>query len=259
MSGDQKQKSSCVELFTEENNRAEALIAAGDLPAAAKLLVEIIELDPNNHRTYNNFGIIAWMRLAWEDAFGMFKKALEIKADYVDGLMNLFDAGLKLRRVSDVRPFFEQARAQCPHDEEIKIILESILREGEDIYRTERGLRIGTYDPEIEKAQKLLDEGKLNEAMTLFLKINDEKGPSAPVFSGLGIISFYQQRFYDAFSLFVQSIKLNPTSKENFLNLLDAAQACGKREAAIGLFEVYLKNFPFLKEISGDFEAAAKI
>jgi tetratricopeptide (TPR) repeat protein len=253
MSSEAHQKVPHVELFTEENGRAEALIAAGDLPAAAKLLVEIIELDPNNHRTYNNFGIIAWMRLAWEDAFGMFKKALEIKPDYIDGLMNLFDAGLKLRRVNDVRPFFEQARTRCPHDEEIKIILESILREGDDIYRTERGLRIGTYDPETAKAQKLLEEGKLHEAMTLFLKINDEKGPSAEVFSGLGVISFYQQRFDDAFSLFVESIKLNPTSKETFLNLLDAAQACGKREAALGIFEVYLKNFPFLKEIAGDF------
>ncbi len=242
------------ELFTEENSRAEEFIAAGDLPAAAKLLVDIIELDPNNYRTYNNFGIIAWMRKAWEDAYGMFKKALEIKPDYVDGLMNLFDAALKLRRVADVRPVFERAQAQRPHDEEIKIILDGIIREGDDIYRSERGLRIGAFDPDIEKAQALLEEGKLHEAMVTYLNINDTKGPSEQVFSGLGIISFYQQRYGDAFSLFAEAIKLNPTSKENFLNLLDAAQACGKRDDAKRLFEVYVKNFPFLKEIARNFE-----
>jgi tetratricopeptide (TPR) repeat protein len=254
MSGEQSRKSPSEELFTEENTRAEGLIAAGDLPAAAKLLVEIIELDPDNYRTYNNFGIIAWMRKAWEDAFGMFKKAIEIKPDYSDGLINLFDAALKLHRVAEIQSFFKKARSIHPHDEEIKIIHESIIKEGDNIYSSERGLRIGTFDPDIEEAQALLEEGKLHQAMAKYLKINDEKGHSASVFSGLGIISYYQQRYSDAFALFAEAIKLNPTSKENFLNLLDAANACGKSEDAKRLFAVYLKNFPFLKEIEKDFQ-----
>ena len=254
MSDEQHEKMPSEDLFTEENSRAEAFIRAGDLSAAAKLLVEIVELDPENYRTYNNFGIIAWMRKAWEDAFGMFKKAIEIKPDYSDGLINLFDAALKLRRVADIRPFLEKAQTLKPHDEEIKILLESIIKEGNDIYRSERGLRIGTFDPEVEEAKKLLEEGRLHEAMAKFLKVNDEKGPSASVFSGLGLISYYQQRYLDAFALFTESIKLNPTSKDNFLNLLDAAKACGKTDNAKQLFAVYLKNFPFLKEIAKDFD-----
>jgi tetratricopeptide (TPR) repeat protein len=243
-----------VELFTEENARAEALISAGDLPGAARLLIEIVELDPENYRCYNNFGIIAWQRSAWSDAFGMFKKAVEIRPDYSDALINLFDAALKLRRIPEVQPFFDKARTLNPQDEEIKIIDESILREGADIYTCERGLRIGTFDPLIEEAQALLEAGKLYEAMAKYLKINDEKGPSAEVFSGLGTISFYQKRYGDAFALFVESIKLNPTSRDNFLNLLDAAKACGKVEEAGRIFEVSRKNFPFLEEIAGDFE-----
>jgi tetratricopeptide (TPR) repeat protein len=243
------------ELFAEENSCAEALITAGNLPEAAKLLIEIVDLDPENYRTYNNFGIIAWTRKAWEDAFGMFKKAIEIKPDYTDALINLFDAALKLRRIAAIAPFFEKAKSIKPHDEEIKIIYESIQSEGEGIYHSERGLRIGTFDPQIEEAQALLEEGKLFESMTKYLKINDEKGPSAEVFSGLGTISYYQKRYDDALSLFVESIKLNPTSKENFLNLLDAAQACGKGDYAKQFFTVYLKNFPFLKEIEKQFEA----
>jgi tetratricopeptide (TPR) repeat protein len=242
------------ELFAEENSRAEDLIAKGNLPAAAKLLVEIVELDPENYRSYNNFGIIAWLRKAWEDAFSMFKKTVEIKPDYSDGLINLFDAALKLHRMAEIKPLFEKARLLNPRNEEIKIIDESILSEGENIYRSERGLRIGTFDPLVEEAQTLLEAGKLHLAMSKYLKVNDEKGPSSDVFSGLGIISFYQRRYSDAFTLFVESIKLNPTSKENFLNLLDAAKACGKVDEARRIFALSLENFPFLEEIAKNFE-----
>jgi hypothetical protein len=75
------------------------------------------------------------------------------------------------------------------------------------------------------------------------------------VFSGLGVISYYQKRYGDAFSLFVESIKLDPTSLENFLNLLDAAKACGKENDAKNIFSLYLKQFPFLREIAKEFEA----
>jgi tetratricopeptide (TPR) repeat protein len=245
------------DLFTEENARAEALIAAGDLPGAARLLVDVVELDPENFRCYNNFGIIAWQRKAWSDAFGMFKKAVEIRPDYSDALINLFDAALKLRRVAEIGPLFEKARTLNPRDEEIRIIDESIRREGGAIYTCERGLRIGTFDPLIEEAHALLEAGNLFEAMAKYLKVNDEKGPSAEVFSGLGTISFYQKRYRDAFTLFVEAIKLNPTSKENFLNLLDAARECGMVAEAGRIFAISRENFPHLEEIAGDFQQAA--
>jgi tetratricopeptide (TPR) repeat protein len=241
------------ELFAEENNRAENLIAAGDLPGAARLLVDIIESDPENYRTYNNFGIISWKRKAWDDAFSMFKKAMEIKPDYSDALINLFDAALKLHRIQEIAPFFKKALMLKPHDEEIKTIHDGILQEGENIYFSERGLRIGTFDPEVEEAQGLLEDGKVHEAMKKFLKIHDEKGPTDAVLSGLGVISYYQKRFSDAFTLFVESIKLNPTSAESFLNLLDAAKACDKVDEAKKIFSECLKNFPFLKEIENNF------
>jgi tetratricopeptide (TPR) repeat protein len=185
----------------------------------------------------------------------MFIKAAAIRPDYTDALINAFDAALKLRCVDDIEPLFEKAKSLRPRDEEIAIIHESILREGDGIYQSERALRIGRYNPRIDEAQALLDDGKLYEAMAKYLKINDEEGPSGKVFSGLGVISYYQKRYGDAFSLFVESIKLDPTSLENFLNLLDAAKACGKENDAKNIFSLYLKQFPFLREIAKEFEA----
>jgi tetratricopeptide (TPR) repeat protein len=243
-----------TELFTEENGKAEALIAGGNLPEAAKILVDIVELDPENYRAYSNIGIIAWMRKAWDDAYSMFIKSVSIKPDYTDGLINLFDATLKLHRVKDLMPLLEKALSINPHDEELKILHEAIVKEGDGIYSSERGLHIGKHNPRIDEAQTLLEEGKLNLAMEKYLKINDEEGPSAKVFSGLGIISFYQQRYTDAFSLFMEAIKLNPTSRDDFLNLLDAAKACGKTDDAKKIFRIYRQNFQSLEAIAADFE-----
>lgn len=248
------ERNNSSQLFAEENSKAEAFITNSNLPEAAKILVDIIELDPENYRAYCNIGIIAWMRKAWEDAYSMFLKSVSLKPDYTDGLINLFDATLKLHRVHDMAPLLEKALTINPHDEELMILHDAIIRQGDDIYASERGLQIGTHNPRIDEAQALLEEGKLNLAMEKYIKINDEEGPLASVFSGLGVISFYQQRYTDAFSLFMEAIKLNPTSREDFLNLLDAAKACGKTEDAKKIFKVYLANFPALEAIAAEFK-----
>jgi len=60
------------------------------------------------------------MRKAWDDAYSMFIKSVSIKPDYTDGLINLFDATLKLHRVNDMAPLLEKALSMNPHEEEFK-------------------------------------------------------------------------------------------------------------------------------------------
>jgi tetratricopeptide (TPR) repeat protein len=242
-------------LFVEENMKAEALISEGDLAAAARILVEIIGKDANNSRAYNNVGIISWSREAWEDAYSMFKKSVTIKPDYTDALINLFDGALKLHRISEALPLFEAALSVNPDLAEIRIIRDGIVAQGDGIYKSERGLVVGIYNPRVDEAQKLIAEGKMFIAMEKLLKIHDEEGPSAEVLSGLGVISYYQQRYTDAFSLFFESLKLNPTSRDNFLNMLDAAKLCDRIKEAKEIFRVYLKDFPILKSIAPEFDA----
>jgi len=94
--------------------------------------------------------------------------------------------------------------------------------------------------------------------MELFLKSNDEEGKSAPAFNGLGIISFYQKRYDDAYMLFLESIKLNPADAETHLNLLDAAKQTGRNDEAKKVFEVCRKEYPDLEKIAGEFENSAQ-
>jgi tetratricopeptide (TPR) repeat protein len=239
--------------FISENQQAEEYIGKGELTEAARILVEIISQDPANFRAYNNVGIISWTRKAWEDAYSMFNKSVHIKPDYTDALINLFDAALKLKRVQDILPVFKRAHELAPSSEDIAIITQSIIEQGDGIYKSERGLMIGAYNPRIDEAQTLIADGKLFLAMEKLLKINDEEGPSAEVFSGLGVISYYQQRYTDAYTLFLESIKLNPTSRDNFLNFLDAAKACDRLNEAKDIYKLYCNDFPLLETIASEF------
>jgi tetratricopeptide (TPR) repeat protein len=241
-------------LYQSENQQAEAAIEAGDLPGAARILVAVVEKDPTNWRAYNDIGIISWLQKSWEDSFAMFKRAAELKPDYTDALINLFDACLKLKRIDQGLPLFKKALELNPSDEEMATLVESIESQGEDIYLCERALSLGVYNPRVEEAAKLLQDGKLNEAMAQFIAINDSEGPSAEVFSGLGVIAFYKKEYTDAFSLFLESIKLNPLNTDTYLNLLDAAKMTGHIEDACKVYQIYRKQFAALDAIKQEFD-----
>jgi tetratricopeptide (TPR) repeat protein len=244
------------EKFSAENQRAEELIALGNLPEAARILVEIIQSDPDNRRAYNAMGVLSWAKKKWNDAYVMFMKAITLHPGYADALVNFFDASLKLKKIAESLPFFEKALQHNPELEELRTIRDQIVNLGDDIYFSNRALEIGVYSPLIEEAEKELAAGNLFKAMELYLKVNDTEGPSAESFCGLGIISFYQKRYQDAFTLFMESIKLNPSSTETFLNLLDAAKECGMTAAARETFDLCRREYPALGTIAGEFEKA---
>ena len=244
------------ERFEIENRAAEEHIAVSNLPAAAAILVKIVEQDEANWRAFNNLGIISWMQQAWSDAYAMFEKAVTLKPDYTDALVNLYDAALKLRRADRILPLLKKALEINPGLEEISILADSIEQQGDDVYKSQRALMIGVYNPLIEEANKLLEDGKINEAMAKYLEANDTQGPSAEAFCGLGIVSYYQKRYMDAFTLFLESIKLNPANPDTFINMLDAAKNCNKVEEAKKIFDVYSREIASLRTLADEFERA---
>jgi tetratricopeptide (TPR) repeat protein len=252
---DERPAASAVDPFESQNSRAEELIQQGDYPLAAEILIDVVQKDPSNTHAYNNLGVLSWAREKWRDAYVMFRKAVELYPQYSDALMNLFDASLKLKKVQEVLPCFEKAVALDSSNEEISMIFSTMKQLGNDIYSTNRALELGRYSPVIEEADKELDDGNLHTAMQLYLKSNDEEGPSAEAYSGLGVISYYQQRYDDAFLLFVEAIKLNPSKQDILLNLLDSAKMCNKTSEAKQIYELCVKEYPALESIRKDFEA----
>lgn len=247
---------SALDQFARENQQAEEHISTGSLAPAARILVEVVEKDPLNWRAFNNLGIIAWMQEAWEDAYSMFKKSVSLRPDYNDALVNLFDAALKLKRAPDALPLFEKAIDSVTDKEELSLIIQSIKEQGDTIYYTPRAQAVGIYNPLINEAHKLLEDGQLNKAMERYLQANDQEGPNAEIFSGLGIISYHQKRYDDAYTLFAESIKLCPYDPDAYLNLLDAAKDCNKLSEAREIFSTYVKEVPALQAIAHAFETA---
>ncbi len=243
-----------TDLFIAENMQAEDAITNGNESLAAGIIVNIIEKDPSNYRAFNNMGILSWYRKCWADAFVSFKTAVSFKPDYEDALVNLFDAALKLKRVAEVKSIFENALTINPNLEDIRAICNSIASLDNDIYLSKRALSLGFSSVYIEDGKKELESGNYYAAMDKFLKSNDIDGPNAPAFCGLGIISYYQQRYQDAFSLFVESIKLNPSDPETYLNLLDASNKIGRKNAAKEIFTIYKDDFPELDSIANHFD-----
>lgn len=240
---------------TNENILAEEALTQGNEKEAAGILLEIIETDPSNWRAYNNMGILAWTRKNWRDAYAMFKKAVLLNPEYDDALVNLFDAALKLKKVDEIKPLFEKAHLANPDDEDIKTIYDSINELGDGIYQTKRALNIGIYSPIIESAEIELEAGNYYAAMEKFLQSNDTEGPNAAAYCGLGIVSYYQQRYQDAYTLFVESIKLNPSDPDTFLNLYDAAKETGHLKSAKEIFNAYRKEFPELEAVAEAYDS----
>ncbi len=245
------------EKFEKENQQAEEAISSGNLQEAARILVSIVENDPQNWRAFNNMGVLSWARSFWQDAYTMFVKSVSINPIYTDALLNLFDASLKLRKVQEILPLLENALMIDPSLEEIKTIRDSVIEQNNNIYFSPKALSIGVYSPILDEAEKELVSGNLLKAMELFIKSNDSEGPNARAFGGLGIICYHQKKFEDSLSLFLESIRLNPLDSEMFENLLDAAKECNKVDYAREIFNLYRKEFPTLEEIASQFDSVS--
>lgn len=235
--------------YVQENERAEELIMGDQLPEAAGVLVNIIDNDPGNSRAFNNLGVIAWRMENWYDAFGLFKEALQKKPDYADAAANLFDLALKTRQIDLVRDMLILASELLPYDEELEDIAQGLREDGDDIYYCGRAMQQGYYHPDIEHANSLVEAGELAEATLAYLKIMDEQGELAEVYNGLGVISFHEKRYEDAFHLFLEAIKQNPINRDMFFNFFDAAKALGAEDSAIEVYYTCKKEYPQLIEI----------
>ena len=243
--------------FIKKNIQAEDAISQNRLSDAAEILVAIVEKDPQNWRAFNSMGIIAWLREAWIDSYTMFHRSVTINPGYTDALINLFDAALKLKRVDQIEHLFATAATAEDATNEVKIIFESIKEYRDDIYYTPRGLSVGIYYQLVEEGRKEMDEGNLNSALDRFTESLEKDGRNPLAYCGLGIISYYQGRYEDAYTFFTESIKLNPFDHDTFLNLLDAAVAGGLELEAYELFNLFRSDYPALEPLAQEFEKLA--
>ncbi len=235
--------------FTTKNVEAEELLLGDKLPEAASVLIEIVDSDPLNSRAFNNLGIVAWKQENWYDAYGLFKHAVELQNDFIDAAANLFDLALKTRKIDEVRDLLIQVADLNPDDEEFEDIALGLKNDGDDIYFCGRCLQQGYFHPDLAHADLLVEAGEYKEATQIYFEVLDTQGDLAEVYNGLGVVSFYENRHEDAFSLFLEAIKLNPVNRDMFMNFFDIAKAINAEDSARQVFDTCKKEYPQLAEI----------
>ncbi len=222
----------------ELNIQGEKMINEGLFDKAESQFKEILKHDSSNFVAINNLGLVYWYRNDVASAYSLFLKALEICPVYEDGLVNIFDAALKLKKVPEIKPILEKAIDKNPLLRNATEILSQIKMRGDKIYDIDH---YGQIDPSHKlnlEGRALLDDLKLNEATLKFLDSLDKNGKNSDAYCGLGIIQFYRAEYEDAFSLFSLAVSLNPLSQDALLNLYDAALKLGTTE----MVRPYLEN-----------------
>jgi tetratricopeptide (TPR) repeat protein len=237
---------------------AEEKIRNEDYANAIALLIEIIDADPKYAIAYNDLGVISWKQSKWTDAFGLFKAAVNANNSNPDFVSNLLDAALKLHKIEEVKVIFEKAAADNPENPVITDIYKAINNPENDVYRSIRAFNIGYWHPLIEKGDNFIQNGEYMEAARAYIEHADTVGLCSEVYNGLGIVQFNAQKYEEAFSLFLDSLKINPINTDTFLNMFDAAKECVLEEDALQIYETLAKEYPQLEEIRDETEDLKK-
>jgi len=97
---------------------------------------------------------------------------------------------------------------------------------------------------EIQKAEALLNEGKLKEAEKRFLKIAKKEPGNQRVFNTLGVIAFQQGDVLTAIARFSQALQIDPVYRTSLINMSMVLRATDRLEEIMELLEQYLRQHP---------------
>ncbi len=211
----------------EMNLAGENLIREGMLDKAESMFREILAVDDRDFVAHNNLGLIYWYRPAISQAFACFERSLEINPVFEDALVNLFDAALTLKKVSDILPRVQRALDLDPGLREARLIAAEIKKQGDAIYQIPHFEKIAGNDLLVKQGFKLLDELKIDEAILKFLDALEQDSCCARSYNGLGMAAYYKGMLNEAFAFFNRSLDLSPINEDVLLNLYDTETALG--------------------------------
>ncbi len=103
----------------EYNNLGLAYESRGMINSAVEMFQLALYLDAANAEAYNNLGKIYLLFLNRnDDAINLFKRAIELRADYTDATINLAAAHIRKKRFHDAIPLLQAVIAKEPERED---------------------------------------------------------------------------------------------------------------------------------------------
>jgi tetratricopeptide (TPR) repeat protein len=197
--------------------RAELQLLRGAAVEADELLLELLELDPESPKLWNERGIAAHQRGALEEADGFYRKALELDPTYALARNNL--AVLQHHQgIAEAEATFRQA-----------------LEGGRGLGDVWRNLGL-----------MLARQGRRVEAVTAYRRALDLEPASAVAWTGMGAVLMDGGRLAEARAAFVRAVDLDPELAEARYHLAFALSATGDYRGALRETRRALELDPFV-------------
>ena len=177
----------------------------GDLRGAEKLLRESLKGDSKQPHVHNNLGNLLFGQGNAEEAAAHYALAVRLKPDYVDALVNLAAAYIKLERRPEAEPLYAKALRMSPgHAGAVIGMVEILSGRGDD-----------------SGAEALLREALAASPGNLYFT------------NGLSVLLNRTQRFAEALPLAEKAVAAAPNRAEPLMNHANILSALGRVDEAI--------------------------
>jgi Flp pilus assembly protein TadD len=198
-------------------------IAAGDLPRAETALNTVLSAAPDDFRALNLLGIVRAQQGRESDAEKLFKRALELKADFASAHVSLGMLYVQMSKPDDAIPQFEEAlRIDSARSDALSALV-SVLRE-------QARSAVARNDPE-KALSCLLQARKLTP-----------KDPS--VLYDFGMVALRMALFPDAAAAFTEALEVKKDDSNTLYALGRAQMALANFEGARVEFDRYCQLNP---------------
>jgi Flp pilus assembly protein TadD len=202
---------------TQENYaRAEALVRAGQFDEGITLLSRLLAGEPQNLQARNLLGIALTGKGELPEANREYRKALQIKPDFVPALKNLAINELTQNETAGATRHFTAAMKLVPHDPVVHAYLGKIAYALRDYQRAVSHLESSgelLQDPSV--ASELIDSdlhvGKPDKAREVVVRLEPDKLASEWQFR-LGLVLAQHELFAEAIPFFKKASATDPAT-----------------------------------------------
>ncbi len=211
--------------------------------SAITLYQATLEKNPRSYIVHNSMGIALNKAGRPDDAIAHFKRAVDLRPDYLDAIDNLGVVLNNTGRTQEAIGFFRQALSLKPDYPEalhnLGAVLSTMGRKEEAIKYFEQAVRLKADYPEAHYnlGMALCETGRQNEAIGHFRQAILLKPDYAEVYNSLGVILGQAGLSGEAAKNFRQALHLNPKMFAAENNLGNALSDEGKNDEAIEHYE----------------------
>jgi tetratricopeptide (TPR) repeat protein len=213
-----------------------------------------IARNPGCSMAYNNLGLLLQQRGQVDEAFGYFRKAVEIPPDNEEALDNLGLALFRKGQADEAIGYFRKAVGIQPDNEKaLNNLGLALLQKGqvdEAMIHLQKAVEIQPNGKEAQNnlGSALLQKGQWDEAFAHFQKALEIQPDFAEAYDNLGLLLQQRGQVDEAIGYFRKAVEIQPDNEKALNNLGSALLQKGQWDEAFVHFQKALEIQPDFAE-----------